>query len=352
MLFATSHNERPLTGNERSTTLAFEWPQNFRRIPDESWASQSIEDLALKYDTVENHGWYSNLDYTVEQIGEYARRGDILVDYSGGTGILAKRLLDRLGSKDVGVIIVDSSPKFLRLALEKFRSEPRMAFRHIRFLREERRIEKLDEVLEPPILERGVDGIVSTNAVHLYFDLADTIHAWKAVLRPSGRLFIQSGNIKNPDLPDDEWIIDETVEVIHEQAMRIVLHDDRYAMYRPCLEDDEHMDQHERLRRKYFLPVRPLEYYLETLRAEGFDVTSVRHRRIPARVAEWFDFLSVYHEGVLGWVGGAAKVTGTDAPADVIDDRLELMRRAMDAVFDNAFEFGASWTYITCEPRE
>lgn len=47
----------------------------------------------MHYDTVENHGSYSNLDYTVEQIGEYVRKGDILIDYSGGTGILAKRLL-------------------------------------------------------------------------------------------------------------------------------------------------------------------------------------------------------------------------------------------------------------------
>ena len=78
----------------------------------------------MHYDTVENHGSYSNLDYTVEQIGEYVRKGDILIDYSGGTGILAKRLLDRLGSKEVGIVIVDSSPKFLRLALEKFRDEP------------------------------------------------------------------------------------------------------------------------------------------------------------------------------------------------------------------------------------
>ena len=131
----------------------------------------SIEDLALNYDSVENHGWYSNLDHTVEKLGEFSRRGDILVDYSGGTGILAKRLLDRLGSRDVGIIIVDSSPKFLRLALEKFRSEPRMAFRHIRFLREEKRLERVDEVLGAELVSRGVDGIISTNAIHLYFDL-------------------------------------------------------------------------------------------------------------------------------------------------------------------------------------
>jgi len=315
------------------------------------WVKEPLEALALNYDTVENHGWYSNLDYTVEQVGEYARKGDILVDYSGGTGIFAKRLLDRLGSKDVGIVIVDSSPKFLRLALEKFRDEPRMAFRHIRFLREERRLERVDEVLGEALLQRGVDGVVSTNAIHLYFHLAETLNAWRGILRPWGRVFIQSGNIKNPELPDDEWIIDETVDVIHSRAMEIVLDQESFRPYRWGLEDTEYMSAHDSLRRKYFLPVRPLEYYLSSLRSAGFDVTSVRHQRIPARVSEWYDFLSVYHEGVLGWVGGAEKIVGASASEAVIEDRLTIMRLAMERVFNDAFEFGASWTYITCELR-
>lgn len=332
--------------------MTYQWPDSFERIPKAPWVDQEVEALALNYDTVENHGWYSNLDYTVEQVGEYARKGDILIDYSGGTGILGKRLLDRFGAKKAGIVIVDSSPKFLRLALEKFKDEPRMGFRHIRFLKDERRLERVDEVLGDALLERGVDGLISTNAVHLYFDLAETVRAWKSILKPSGRVFVQSGNIRNPEMPDDEWIIDETVDVIHARAMDIVREDDRYARYRDALGDAGHMSAHDDLRRKYFLPVRPLEHYLEVFREEGFDVTSVRRRRIPARVEEWYEFLSVYHEGVLGWVGGAEKITGAEAEEEVLQDRLRLMRMAMDRVFNDAFEFGASWTYITCEPRD
>lgn len=324
---------------------------SFPRIPKGPWVEEPLGDLALKYDSVENHGWYSNLDSTVDQVGEYARRGDVLIDYSGGTGILAKRLLDRLGDREVGIAIVDSSPKFLRLALEKFRNEERMAFRHIRYIRDERRLESIDEALGPEMCQRGVDGIISTNAVHLYFNLAETLEAWRKVIRPSGRVFIQSGNIGNPELPDDQWIIDETVEVIHRQALEIVAEDDSWAGYRKQAADEEFMKAHDELRRKYFLPVRPLEFYLETLRSAGFEVMAVKHERIPARVTEWYDFLAVYHEGVLGWVGGAEKVVGAPAPQAVVDDRLELMRLAMDRVFSDAFEFGASWTYITCEPR-
>lgn len=332
--------------------MAFHWPESFQRIPPEPWVDTQIEDLALNYDTVENHGWYSNLDYTVKEIGVFARKGDILIDYSGGTGILAKRLLDRFGSKDVGIIIVDSSPKFLRLALEKFKNEPRMSFRHIRFIKEEKRLERVDEILGTEILKRGVDGVISTNAIHLYFNLATTLRAWHSVLRPWGRVFIQSGNIKNPEIPDDEWIIDETVEVIHVKAMDIVKSHDSFQQYSAVLDDAEYMSSHDTLRKKYFLPVRPLEYYLDALRTEGFEVTTVRHQRIPARVTEWYDFLSVYHEGVLGWVGGAERIVGKSASEEVIGDRLAILRLAMEKVFNNAFEFGASWTYITCELRD
>lgn len=325
--------------------------ESFPRIPRGHWVDEPLEDLALKYDSVENHGWYSNLDPSVDQIGEYARRGDVLVDYSGGTGILAKRLLDRLGDREVGIVIVDSSPKFLRLALEKFRHEDRMAFRHLQYDREARRLDSIDEALGPEMCERGVDGIISTNAIHLYFNLAETLEAWRRVIRPSGRVFIQSGNIGNPELPDDQWIIDETVEVIHREALKIVAEDEAFSGYHQRAQDSDFMGAHDALRHKYFLPVRPLESYLDALRSAGFEVQAVRHRRIPARVTEWYDFLSVYHEGVLGWVGGAEKVVGTAAAPEVIADRLDLMRRAMDRVFRDAFEFGASWTYITCEPR-
>ncbi len=331
--------------------MAVIWPEGVDRIPADRWTGEPLEGLALNYDTVENHGWYANLDHTVDQLAAFARRGDLFVDYSGGTGILAKRLLDRLGDKEVGILIVDSSPKFLRLALEKFKKDERVGFRRIRYLKEEGRLQRLDEVLDPALRERGADAIVSTNAIHLYYGLEDTVRSWRELLRPTGRLYIQSGNIRHPDIPDDEWIIDETVEVIHQVALGIVEEDDRFAKYRAALADTEYRDAHDALRKKYFLPVRPLEYYLDTLRKGDFDVTAVERRRIPARVEEWYEFLSVYHEGVLGWVGGAEKIVGAEPTDEVVTDRLQLMREAMEQIFRGAFEFGASWSYITCEPR-
>ena len=92
----------------------------------------------------------------------------MLIDYSGGTGILVDRLLLRLADRQVGAMIVDSSPKFLRVALDRFRDNERVAFRVLRYLKGEKRLELLDEVVDPVLVERGVDAITSTNAIHLY----------------------------------------------------------------------------------------------------------------------------------------------------------------------------------------
>ena len=54
--------------------MDFQWPEHFDRIPSDPWTEEGIESLALNYDTVENHGWYANLDQTVEQVGEYVRK--------------------------------------------------------------------------------------------------------------------------------------------------------------------------------------------------------------------------------------------------------------------------------------
>lgn len=317
--------------------MSFRWPEGFVRIPGDEWTTQPVETLALKYDTVENHGWYRNLDPTVEDLHAYLKDGYILVDYSGGTGILVERLLRP--DSNFGVVIVDASPKFLRLALEKFRNDGRVAFRWIRYLKDHKRLQFVDEVLS-----LKADALVSTNAIHLYYDLPDTLRAWVRILKPGSRVFVQSGNIRNPNAAPDEWIIDETVESIHRAALEIVKRD--YPQY--LVGDPGKMKQYDALRRKYFLPVRPLSYYLDALQTAGFRILQVTNRTIPARVDEWYQFLAVYHEGVLGWVGGAEKIEGRPPSETALDDRLKILRRAMNRVFEGRETFDCCWTYITC----
>jgi len=324
------------------------WSDDVPRIPDDPWVDAPLEELALGYDTVESHGWYRNLDHTVEQLDAFLGPGDLLLDYSGGTGILASRLLEHRPDLGFGILIVDSSPKFLRLALEKFRDEPRLAFRRIRWLKDQRRLETLEEAVDPALLERGFDALASTNAIHLYYDLDETLRSWRRALRPGARAFVQSGNVRNSAMGPGEWIIDETVEKIHEAAIEIVREGDRWSAYRERLADEAWMGEHEGLRRKIFLPVRPLEHYLEAMRGAGFAIVSVERRTIEARVDEWYECRRVYHEGVLGWGGGAEKVTGEPAPEATVDDRRKVMREAMDRVFGGP-TFDACWTYIVAE---
>lgn len=327
------------------------WPPAFSRVPDEAWASASIEALARGYDTVERHGWYENLEPTVDRLTEWLGDDSIVLDYSGGTGILADRLFRRAPQTRSGMLIVDSSPKFLRLALEKHGADERVAFRLIRFHKATRSLDTVDEVVGGSMLERGVDVLVSTNAVHLYYDLVDTLRSWKRVVRPSGRVHVQSGNIRNPDAPPGSWIIDETVESVHAAAIEIVRDDDRYAGYRDVLDDAERMSAYDRLRQAYFLPVRPLAHYLDALDEAGFETDRVEARVVPARTHEWREFLSVYHEGALGWIGGAAKIEGAAATEEAVGDRLELLGTALDRVLGGAATFDACWTYVDCRPR-
>src|SRR4029450_11069614 len=136
------------------------------------------------------------------------------------------------------------------------------------------------------------------------------------------RVFVQSGNIRNPQARPSEWILDETVWAIHEGATGLVRNDPRYAAYRPLLDDEARMQVHVAYRDQVFLPVRPLEYYLRGLEGAGFTGEGGRPRSIEARVEDWFEFLSAYHEAVLGWLGASVKVDGKAPSKEAVTDRL------------------------------
>lgn len=326
----------------------YEWPKGFKCTPSESWATEALEELAMKYDTVEEHGWYDNLDATVEQISNAYSSDALLLDYSGGTGILTDRIMREM-KHPPSMMIVDSSPKFLRLALEKLRKNKNVAYRLIRYLREEKRLQTLREVVDPLVYEQGVDAVVSTNAIHLYYGLPKTMGSWYDILKDEGRIFVQSGNIRNPNAPKSSWIIDETVEYIHQAALRIVQSQSEYQHLRPYLDDKTYMEAHDRLRRKYFLPVRDLSYYADCIESSGFTIEGVEHRSIKARVDQWYSFLEVYHEGVLGWVGGAEKITKKAPSTEMVSLRKELMWKGMREIFKGQDSFDAVWTYITAK---
>src|SRR5262245_41861116 len=49
--------------------MPFAWPPTFQRIhAGDEWLTQPVEELAKKYATVEQHGWYENLEPTHEEL--------------------------------------------------------------------------------------------------------------------------------------------------------------------------------------------------------------------------------------------------------------------------------------------
>jgi SAM-dependent methyltransferase len=331
-----------------SRAPVFQWPAGWERIPDEAWTREPVDAFGAAYDNVDHHSWYRNLDATVEELAHLLSDGDIVVDYSGGTGILLDRLKLRMFDARAGAVIVDSSPKFLRVALEKFRGDPNVGFRLLRYLKDDKRLQRLEEVIGPELLERKVDVIVSTNAIHLYPDLADTVKSWLRVLKPGGHVLINSGNIRNPRARRNEWILDETVWVVGEIAEGLVKTDPAYEAYRIDLDDADRMAAHAAFRDRVFLHPRPLDFYVETLELAGLKVESVREASIEARVQDWYELLTTYHDAVLGWVGGTEKIDGSPPSPEAVADRLALIRHAMDVLFHGRPAFQACWTYVTC----
>jgi SAM-dependent methyltransferase len=189
---------------------------------------------------------------------------------------------------------------------------------------------------------------VSTNAIHLYPDLADTVASWMRALRPGGHVLINSGNIRNPRARRNEWILDETVWVVGDLAEGLVRNDPAYATYRADVDNQERMTAHAAYRDRVFLQPRPLDFYVETLELSGLKVESVREASIEARVDDWYELLRTYHDAVLGWVGGTEKIDGAPPSPEAVADRLELIRHAMDVLFHGRVKFQACWTYITC----
>ena len=60
--------------------MSFAWPEGFRAVPEEEWTRADLDTLALKYDTVENHGWYRNLEPTLDELAAYLQGGMTVID--------------------------------------------------------------------------------------------------------------------------------------------------------------------------------------------------------------------------------------------------------------------------------
>jgi hypothetical protein len=75
-------------------------------------------------------------------------------------------------------------------------------------------------------------------------------------------------------------------------------------------------------------------------------VEDVTTATILADVDDWFELPRAYNEAVLGWVGGTARVEGQPPGRQAVDDRLALIRHAMDVIFGGRRTFRCCGTYL------
>jgi hypothetical protein len=144
-------------------------------------------------------------------------------------------------------------------------------------------------------------------------------------------------------------LIDQTVEEISKISFDIVKSEPKYSKYLYLIDNFEYISNHDELRKKYFLPIRPIDFYTDELVKNGFKITEVKTVNVDAKVDEWFDFLKVYHEGVIGWIGGSKKITGMEPTEQEINDRIEIIKLSLNKMFNNQNNFKACWNYIICE---
>ena len=317
------------------------------KIIDDEFLKSDVTEFALGYDKVKNHTWYDNLDYLVKLSSEYFNEDDLIMDYSCGTGIFCERLL-KIKIDSPRILMLDSSPKYLKLSYEKFHRNYKFFFRLIKFIKEENRLQTIEESIGSKSSEL-LDGIVCTNAIHLYPNIQDTIKSWHNILVKGGKLLINSGNILNPDMDSSSVLIDQTVNRIAEVSYDIVKSNPKYSKYVDLIQNFDYINKHNKLRDKYFLPIRPIDFYTEELIKNGFKMIEVKTENVDAKVDEWFDFLKVYHEGIIGWIGGSKKITGIEPNEEEINDRVEIIKTALDIIFENNNDFKACWNYIICE---
>jgi hypothetical protein len=218
----------------------------------------------------------------------------------------------------------------------------------MKYLKEESRLQTIDESMGDTYKEL-LDGIICTNAIHLYPTISDTMKSWSDILVKGGKLLINSGNILNPSMDVESKLIDQTVEDISKISFDIVKSEPKYSKYLDLIDNFEYINKHNELRKKYFLPIRPIDFYTDELLKNGFKITEVKTINIDAKVDEWFDFLKVYHEGVIGWVGGSKKITGIEPTEQEINERIEIIRLSLNKMFNGQNNFKSCWNYIICE---
>lgn len=103
-----------------------------------------------------------------------------MLDVSGGTGLLAKLLVEQSYSFD-HFVINDPSEEMLTIARKRLADEPNISFSNY----------KANEL---PFEERHFDKIFCLNAFHFYHDQQQVLENFYTLLKPRGQLYLLDWN--------------------------------------------------------------------------------------------------------------------------------------------------------------
>lgn len=332
---------------QESRELENYWPKGFERIPDEDWLKKPVDDSAIRYDKHGSNAFRKSWDPTIAQVLSVLDDKHVILDYSCGTGIFTERLFEYV-QHPTRVLNVDVSPRYLRLVAKKFEVDERVALRLLQRTGTNGQFQALDQVMGEDLLDRGIDILTSTNAVHLYPNLSETFESWSRVLRRGALVLVSTGDMGNPEKREDGWRLHDTVEVINALAQEAVSTEPEFQRYRHLIDDDSLMSAYKEMRSRVYPAIKSISLYLEKLSDAGLKPVHSFEEQVELSLEDFVDGLLPYHEVVLGWVGGTQKIEGVTPAAESLRDRLLLIRYCAAKLYVQRKRLHGPWTYITC----
>lgn len=295
---------------------------------------------------VVNSSWHKdNIYEMIRLVKKTIKTGDVVVDFGAGTGSSAIYLIRHITRK-FSLILVDNSPSWLSNAYNLFHTNPNVICLLVENI--QGRYQTLDEILG----EKVAHHIISANTVHLIPNISETFSGIYRTLRPNGIFTFQSGNIRRNDRKEYLLMIDDSVHRVHDIALSIIKTDKKFKTYK---KDITVRTQRELSQRKFIFPdPRPIDYYVDALKNNGFGNIRISYKQIKVAYIDWLSFLRVkrLQAGIFPEIGGKKPTEKEE------QDRDEVITRASHVLFDELSEknpladnasFTTEWVYVQAQ---
>ncbi len=313
-----------------------------------SWKpSKPTSSGALAYHAaVIKASWHiDNIYEIIRLIKKMVKVDDVVVDFGAGTGSSAEYLLQHMTQK-FSLFLVDNSPSWLGNAYGLFHTNPQVTC--LLLEKNQGRYKTLDEIIG----EQTAHHVIAANTVHLIPNISETFAGIYRALKPEGIFTFQSGNIKRKDRKKDLLMIDDSVHRVHDFGISIIKTDKKYRQYKKgiTIRLQEGLSQ-----RKFVFPdPRPIGYYLDALKDNGFRNIQSSYKQIKVLYIDWLSFLRVrrLQAGILPEIGGKDPTTEEER------DRDKIIIQASHMLFDELKEknpladntsFTTEWVYVQAQ---